>query len=640
MEKSKKIVIIIVFIMTTILLMGILTNYDNKYNYMQPIGENGTLKFTAEDIERPMFLIDGWIASFNDSEPHEIYTGQYFNFSMFDKNKSPYGHAVYKLKLETDDQMPTLTLKIPEIFDKYQLYIDGEIVSSSGQNTIVNFKMEHSCWLELHVENYRMYYSGMIYPIVFGTVHNVGVLHSINMFIYMFVCVLALIIFIFALGVSFEKKHRKLYFHLALLALSVVFMCIHAINWQLGLSNNWTFAIEDVARTMLFAEALMITMYLGEFKKKKLINKIYAIMVVIAIMQLIFVALLLPGKDNLVVVYLYFTNISSILSWIILSVVCAFGIDKADNLKHLAPILGSTAIGVSIMLSIFSGNLYEPIYTMWHIEWAALIMLIIYSCAVIIYTKNIIRENEEMKENLEEMVEQRSEELRMVIEERKRFFSDMAHNLKSPITTIHGFISLIQQHQVGLDDELMGYIAIIKDENLEMQKRVQSLNIINAFDKIDETRKKWHINEILQEVDDFNRASAEVKGVYLTVERVNNNACIFVQKEKILIMFENLIFNAVSFTEPEGRISIQAKLLKDKVTFIVSDTGCGIKEEALPYIFDRFYVGRENRSEGSGLGLYIVKLTVDEFGGDISVKSEVGVGTEFRITLPVTYEKK
>ena len=103
------------------------------------------------------------------------------------------------------------------------------------------------------------------------------------------------------------------------------------------------------------------------------------------------------------------------------------------------------------------------------------------------------------------------------------------------------------------------------------------------------------------------------------------------------IVINNLISNAIKFTEPSGKISISIKENHNFVVIKVSDTGCGISNETGKHIFDKFYQGDTSRaSEGNGLGLALVKKVIDILGGEILVESTFGKGSTFAIKLKKT----
>ena len=100
------------------------------------------------------------------------------------------------------------------------------------------------------------------------------------------------------------------------------------------------------------------------------------------------------------------------------------------------------------------------------------------------------------------------------------------------------------------------------------------------------------------------------------------------------IIWNNLISNAIKFTDDGGKISVQLRPSENGALVKISDTGCGISKEAGEHIFDKFYQGDTSHSgEGNGLGLALVKKVIDVLGGEISVSSEIGKGTTFIVKL-------
>jgi len=106
-------------------------------------------------------------------------------------------------------------------------------------------------------------------------------------------------------------------------------------------------------------------------------------------------------------------------------------------------------------------------------------------------------------------------------------------------------------------------------------------------------------------------------------------------RDRLLQVLDNLIGNAVKFTDPPGRITVGATPSHDEVVFTVTDTGIGIPSDALPHLFDRFWQARTTDRQGLGLGLAIAKGIVDAHGGRIWAESELGEGTTFRFSIPV-----
>ena len=191
-----------------------------------------------------------------------------------------------------------------------------------------------------------------------------------------------------------------------------------------------------------------------------------------------------------------------------------------------------------------------------------------------------------------------------------------------------------------MDSELSRYLALAEDKQREMARRLQGLSALNALDQIRGSLEKVSIRALFQDIYVTHRGEAEVAGVHLVVEEPAKDGCILAQTEKLELLFENLIYNALRATPAQGRITLSAALGEDTVTITVSDTGCGISPEELPFIFRRFYVGARNKEIGTGLGLYIVNTIVEELGGRISATSKPGAGTAFRLEFPLFKEHK
>jgi signal transduction histidine kinase len=132
---------------------------------------------------------------------------------------------------------------------------------------------------------------------------------------------------------------------------------------------------------------------------------------------------------------------------------------------------------------------------------------------------------------------------------------------------------------------------------------------------------------------------SEAASLELTLEVEEELPDIFADRDRLLQIFENLIGNALKFTE-RGRISVGAKPKGPEVLFWVADTGSGISSEHLPHLFDRFWQAKEARRRGTGLGLPIVKGLVEAHGGRIWVESTVGRGTSFYFTIPTAASRE
>jgi len=146
------------------------------------------------------------------------------------------------------------------------------------------------------------------------------------------------------------------------------------------------------------------------------------------------------------------------------------------------------------------------------------------------------------------------------------------------------------------------------------------------------------LDEILLKTIESRESAAKNKGIQLDIQKIDP-ATIRGEENLLERMLANIIDNAIRYTPPKGKVEISLDEKKNGVILSIQDNGIGIPEEALPYIFDRFYVVDKSRSKetgGLGLGLSIAKHVADTHGAGIEVESQVGQGTIFRITFPLS----
>lgn len=147
-------------------------------------------------------------------------------------------------------------------------------------------------------------------------------------------------------------------------------------------------------------------------------------------------------------------------------------------------------------------------------------------------------------------------------------------------------------------------------------------------------RARMSATQIVLDAVETQRALAAAATLELALELEPNLPELCADHDRLCQLFENLIGNALKFTQPGGRVTVAAVALEDDVRFSVSDTGTGIADRDLPHLFDRFWQGRKAGRRGAGLGLPIAKGIVEAHGGHIWVDSQVGRGSTFYFTIP------
>jgi signal transduction histidine kinase len=218
----------------------------------------------------------------------------------------------------------------------------------------------------------------------------------------------------------------------------------------------------------------------------------------------------------------------------------------------------------------------------------------------------------------------------------RRFISDASHELRTPVTALKNFITLLQG--AAATDERARSEFIV-----ESQVQIEQLEWITS-NLLDLTRLDAGLEELDFDHHDMGsliqRAAApflprvEAKHITLELEEPDPPISLWCDGRRLELILANLLDNALKFTPQGGEISIGGEQTPDSKMIWVCDTGIGIIADELPRIFDRFYRGRQPAKEGSGLGLAIAKSLVEAQKGHITVESSPGKGSKFTIEFP------
>ena len=217
-----------------------------------------------------------------------------------------------------------------------------------------------------------------------------------------------------------------------------------------------------------------------------------------------------------------------------------------------------------------------------------------------------------------------------------RFVSDASHELRTPIAVIKGYADMLDRWGKSDEKVLDESVAAIRAESANMTRLIEQLLFLARGDS---GRTKLNItdcdiSDILREVYDESRMidSAHTYAFESPAPvPLKGDAALLKQTVRILVD------NAAKYTPAGGSITIRATDAEKEAVFTVQDTGVGIKQEALPYIFDRFYRADDSRTRengGTGLGLAIAKWIVDRHDGYFEVVSMEGLGTRMNVHIP------
>lgn len=249
---------------------------------------------------------------------------------------------------------------------------------------------------------------------------------------------------------------------------------------------------------------------------------------------------------------------------------------------------------------------------------------------------NVVDSHDELKD-LAETFNEMLDRIQASYEQQNRFVSDASHELRTPISVIQGYASLLQRWGKEEKEVLEESVSAIKNEADNMKDLVEKLLFLARADKNTQRLEKssFALHELVDEVLRETRLIDHEHSINCDI-----NEKITVTSDRALIKQALRIFidNSIKYTPPGGTIKLSSCIRPYKAVLTIDDNGIGISKEDIPHIFERFYKCDKSRTrEGgsSGLGLSIAQWIVEKHQGTIAVDSELTKGTRITITLPV-----
>ncbi len=218
------------------------------------------------------------------------------------------------------------------------------------------------------------------------------------------------------------------------------------------------------------------------------------------------------------------------------------------------------------------------------------------------------------------------------------FVSDVSHELRTPLTTIQSAVDLMGRARTKLDPLEHRALELADQELKRIRGMVEELLVLAQMDSWQYSLEvgPTDLGAVVYSAVDNLRSKAERFGIDLNFDDEAEYPCVC-DGQKLYQVFLNLLDNAIKYSDPGARVDVSVREEEDYLRVKIQDTGVGIPEEDLPQLFERFYRVNKDRSRatgGSGLGLAISKEIIEMHGGEVSVRSEVGVGSTFEVRIP------
>lgn len=251
----------------------------------------------------------------------------------------------------------------------------------------------------------------------------------------------------------------------------------------------------------------------------------------------------------------------------------------------------------------------------------------------------VLENNKEYREfgKIVEGINEMASELSQMETMRQDFISNVSHEIQSPLTSIRGFALALHDDTLSAESR-KHYLDIIVAESTRVSGLSDNLLRLSSLESSDIPFEPQFYRLDKQLRDMVLASEPQWLGKSIEVEAELEEVSISAVKDLMSQVWTNLLHNSIKFTPQNGCIHIILRSIDEGVEVEVLDSGIGISEEELPRIFDRFYKVDKARSVGgggSGLGLSLVKKIVEMHGGKVTVRSQPGEGTGFKVSLPL-----
>lgn len=250
-----------------------------------------------------------------------------------------------------------------------------------------------------------------------------------------------------------------------------------------------------------------------------------------------------------------------------------------------------------------------------------------------------VRQMQAHMNNLETIIAERTQELSQLMREKDAFLAVLTHDMKTPLTTINLYANMLKSYPEILQTKPHMTDLILRSQHslTEIVDNILDLEKLQTGGAMPMNKERLDIVPVLEFMVQSLLAHAEEKAIQIHTDIQANPIIVEADRQQMERILQNLITNGIKYTPKEGQLFVSALINGDTAAVHIRDTGYGIPEEELPYIFDRFrrVAKHENKAAGTGLGLAITRALVEAHSGALTVTSQEGVGSTFTVSLPI-----
>lgn len=375
-------------------LLAAVYRYDNKYTAGPPYGEGGVFLLTENDLDQPIFLIDGWLLNGQD-----VFIGEYSNFSFLPGGASPFGTGNYELTLRYDGEPVTLLLEIPPIFTEYTLALNGRPAAQTGSDAQVAVPLgQGDVRISLHTVNRSHYYSGLTYPPALGTAQAMGHLALVRTLVYAGLCTAALTLALFSLGLWMARARDGMFLHFGVLCLAVGIRSLHPFIWQLwGYSSLW-YAVEDGSWLLTMAQAGTLCALAAGLETSRWYRWGFRpISLAACLLTVVSVLFIIPNAGGFVNFYGFLIDGYKLIAWFWLVLCGAWGFACGIRAPSFLVLTACGLLGVSLLAGMGDSNAFEPICGLWQSEYAALALVLLFGVWMAVRNRRLLQDQAELQ---------------------------------------------------------------------------------------------------------------------------------------------------------------------------------------------------------------------------------------------------